>query len=149
LKGKHRLSSLCFSFTFLITSSSYPVYHCSRTHSTKEKTPKAMINPSKTAFFCCDIQERFRPLISYFPSVVAVASTMVCQHFPFPTWMTSHCLSLSLFKSRVPMSNPPFFLPNQVKASQVFKCPLFVTEQYPEALGKTYDFHPIPASLFD
>lgn len=53
-----------------------------------------------TAFFCCDIQERFRPVISHFPSVIHVGKTLV-------------------------------------KSAAVLDVPLFVTEQYPKALGNT------------
>jgi len=36
-----------------------------------------LIRPASTVFFLCDIQERFAGLISYWPSVVAVAQRMV------------------------------------------------------------------------
>jgi len=35
------------------------------------------IRPHSTAFFLCDVQDRFRDLISFFPSVIHVGSTMV------------------------------------------------------------------------
>lgn len=34
-------------------------------------------HPTSTVFLCCDVQERFRPLITAFPSVVSVASLMI------------------------------------------------------------------------
>lgn len=35
------------------------------------------LNPSTTAFFLCDVQERFRSIISFMPSVIFVAQRMV------------------------------------------------------------------------
>jgi nicotinamidase-related amidase len=35
------------------------------------------INPSSTAFFLCDIQERFRSIIHAYPGVISVAQKMV------------------------------------------------------------------------
>ncbi|KAI9219007.1 Isochorismatase-like protein [Blastocladiella britannica] len=37
----------------------------------------ARLTPERTAFFLCDVQERFRPLIFRFPDVVATAAKMV------------------------------------------------------------------------
>eukprot|EP01101_Sappina_pedata_P006894 TRINITY_DN3534_c0_g1_i1.p1 TRINITY_DN3534_c0_g1~~TRINITY_DN3534_c0_g1_i1.p1 ORF type:complete len:215 (+),score=75.40 TRINITY_DN3534_c0_g1_i1:36-647(+) len=39
-------------------------------------TTAAKIVPSNTIFFMCDVQERFRSLIQYFPSVIHVANQM-------------------------------------------------------------------------
>jgi len=36
-----------------------------------------LLNPSRTAFFMCDIQEKFRPAMLYFDEVVSVAKKMV------------------------------------------------------------------------
>ena len=62
----------------------------------------AKISKLNTAFFLCDIQERFRKLITNMDSVIHVGSVMT-------------------------------------RASQVLNVPLFVTEQYPKALGHTVD----------
>ena len=34
-------------------------------------------DPATTVFFLCDIQERFRPLIHEFPSLIAASKTLV------------------------------------------------------------------------
>eukprot|EP01094_Clydonella_sp_ATCC50884_P018909 TRINITY_DN3591_c0_g1_i2.p1 TRINITY_DN3591_c0_g1~~TRINITY_DN3591_c0_g1_i2.p1 ORF type:complete len:198 (+),score=75.18 TRINITY_DN3591_c0_g1_i2:52-645(+) len=35
------------------------------------------LTTSSTAFFCCDVQERFRPLIKFYPAVINVAVNML------------------------------------------------------------------------
>jgi len=35
------------------------------------------LNPSRTAFFMCDVQEKFRSLTTHFDEVVSVAKKMV------------------------------------------------------------------------
>ncbi len=36
-----------------------------------------LLNPSRTAFLMCDMQEKFRPVMLHFEEVVAVARKMV------------------------------------------------------------------------
>lgn len=36
-----------------------------------------LLNPSRTAFFMCDMQEKFRPAMLHFDEVVSVARKMV------------------------------------------------------------------------
>lgn len=68
------------------------------------------IQMNRTAFFLCDVQERFRPHIRAFPTVVQVAKTMVsCPR--------------------------TFTLIYQSEAAKELKLPLIITEQYPEGLG--------------
>jgi hypothetical protein len=45
----------------------------------KMQTPKVVgrIKPTNTALFVCDVQEKFRPVISHFPSVEHVSKVMV------------------------------------------------------------------------
>ena len=38
-----------------------------------------LLNPSRTAFFMCDIQEKFRPVMLYFEEIVSVAKKMVSE----------------------------------------------------------------------
>lgn len=41
------------------------------------------LTPSSTVFFCCDMQERFRPAIKYFGDIISVGQRLVCLVF-FP-----------------------------------------------------------------
>lgn len=36
------------------------------------------LTPSSTVFFCCDMQERFRPAIKYFGDIISVGQRLVC-----------------------------------------------------------------------
>jgi hypothetical protein len=49
-----------------------------------------LLNPSRTAFFMCDIQEKFRPAMLYFDEVVSVAKKMVRKKIPSLTFTTNY-----------------------------------------------------------
>lgn len=40
-----------------------------------------LLNPSRTAFFMCDMQEKFRPAMLHFDEVVTVARKLVSIGF--------------------------------------------------------------------
>lgn len=51
------------------------------------------LTPSSTVFFCCDMQERFRPAIKYFGDIISVGQRLVC-------WLFSIVVSFDdIFKS--------------------------------------------------
>nr|KAJ3419939.1 Isochorismatase domain-containing protein 1 [Polyrhizophydium stewartii] len=78
--------------------------------------------PSNTAFFLCDIQERFRPLIWQYPHVVATANKMV---------RVLHAVRSPMLGADGPWSA------RQVRAAGLLNVPVIVTEQHPKALGST------------
>ena len=39
--------------------------------------PLGNLTPDTTAFFCCDMQERFRPAIKYFEDILSVGQRLV------------------------------------------------------------------------
>ena len=99
--------------------------------------------PTSTALFVCDIQERFRPIISGFPAVVDTSRRMVCvscwgngagqgsQCFEHTHARTHHhharhtvliCLQRSCL---------------QIRGANLLGLPVITTEQYPKALGNT------------
>ncbi|KAK9764704.1 hypothetical protein K7432_007591 [Basidiobolus ranarum] len=81
------------------------------------------INPNSTAFFVCDIQERFRTLIHAFPNVIATAQKMVtaANHLDIPIIVTEQNpkalgktvqeLDISKAKCNVEKSKFSMFLP--------------------------------------
>ncbi|CAL8405731.1 unnamed protein product [Arctogadus glacialis] len=42
-----------------------------------EGTPLGNLTPDTTAFFCCDMQERFRPAIKYFEEIISVGQRLI------------------------------------------------------------------------
>ncbi|KAA0703597.1 Isochorismatase domain-containing protein 1 [Triplophysa tibetana] len=42
-----------------------------------DKTPLGNLSPSTTVFFCCDMQERFRPAIKYFGDIISVGQRLL------------------------------------------------------------------------
>ncbi|XP_010615205.1 isochorismatase domain-containing protein 2 isoform X1 [Fukomys damarensis] len=65
--------------------------------------------PGSSILFLCDMQEKFRHSIAYFPEIVAVAARMLrLWHGPSP-----------------------------LQASQLLEVPAVLTEQYPQGLGPT------------
>ncbi len=83
---------------------------------------KNNLNQSTTAFFLCDMQERFKPAIDNFAGITEVAKRLVKHH----NFTESKALKL----------NVDIF---EVDASKILDIPLIVTEQYPKGLGKTLD----------
>jgi isochorismate hydrolase len=69
------------------------------------------LSPLSTSLFICDVQERFRSVISHMPSVIHVSKTMVRLR-----------IAKVIFQNSV---------------ANELKMPVIVTEQYPKALGKT------------
>uniref|UniRef100_A0A8C9FFF9 Isochorismatase domain-containing protein 1 n=1 Tax=Pavo cristatus TaxID=9049 RepID=A0A8C9FFF9_PAVCR len=43
-----------------------------------QMTTLGNLTPSSTVFFCCDMQERFRPAIKYFGDIISVGQRLVC-----------------------------------------------------------------------
>jgi len=90
-------------------------------------------NASKTVFFCCDIQERFQPLIFEMSSVVSSAVALV-----------------SVLRAVVALWSPAVASPpgapchwalsgraTQCDTAKILSHPVVVTEQYPKAFGHT------------
>lgn len=78
--------------------------------------PLGKILPSETALFVCDVQERFRQVISGMPAVIDTSKRMV--------W-TGCCRAVEQHHGQ------------QVRAADALHMPVLVTEQYPEKLGAT------------
>ena len=94
------------------------------------------LTPPSTVFFCCDMQERFRPAIKYFGDIISVGQRLVC-------------LSVCLFQSAeaqyafISLLNTFFFLQFclifffQLQGARILGIPVIITEQYPKGLGST------------
>lgn len=83
--------------------------------------------PSETTLFVCDVQERFRPIISGFPAVIDTSKRMVRRR---------RCgASFSPAPHQQPYPSTLALL--QLRAAAALELPVVVTEQYPKALGST------------
>lgn len=93
------------------------------------------LTPSSTVFFCCDMQERFRPAIKYFGDIISVSQRLVCLFF-----FSSVCRSMIYIHTHmyVYCQLPVFFFfPSQLQGARILGIPVIVTEQYPKGLGST------------
>lgn len=66
-------------------------------------------------FFLCDMQEKFRPSIRYFPEIITVAKKMVSS-------------SRALCQDSIAL----LIVALQVDAANILKIPVIATEQYPK-----------------
>lgn len=59
------------------------------------------LNPASTAFFVCDIQEKFRSAIWQFPSVISIAQKMIkgAEILDIPVIVTEQALGHLLISS--------------------------------------------------
>ncbi|CAG2055351.1 unnamed protein product, partial [Timema podura] len=82
----------------------------------------------KTAFFLCDIQEKFRPAMLHFDQVVEVANKLAMSGIKpgLPSSLGKHTIYCTKASETA-----------LVKTSKILNIPLVVTEQNPKGLGKT------------
>lgn len=66
---------------------------------------------NSTYFFLCDMQEKFRPSIKYYPEIITVASRMVSVwvwlgrgHSPYSRYCPLSLATRSIVRCRPPMS---------------------------------------------
>lgn len=55
------------------------------------------LTPASTVFFCCDMQERFRPAIKYFGDIISVGQRLVCM-FVFSSLLKLISICIYTFK---------------------------------------------------
>ncbi|KAF9438783.1 Isochorismatase domain-containing protein 1 [Entomortierella beljakovae] len=119
------------------------------------------INPKTTAFFLCDIQEKFRNVIFQYPSVVATAQKMIAAHkildiplivteqYPKALGATAAELDLSQAKINIPKSKFSMVVPEvekelkDVKSVVIFgiESHVCVLQTALDLLEKNYDVH--------
>ena len=85
-------------------------------------------------FFLCDMQEKFRPSIRYFPEIITVAQRMVSHG-------RKGVKSVANTWQRCSMSVPCPLL--QVTAANILDIPVIATEQYPKG-EQTIHYTDIP-----
>jgi len=83
------------------------------------------LNPHSTTLFVCDIQERFRQLISYMPSVIRAASIMLktAEHLEIPVVITEH------YPKAFGRTVSEFNFPNEYQSSPNLKDGYAITPQ--------------------
>ena len=92
--------------------------------------------PAQTALLVCDVQERFRPIISGFPAVVDVSRRMVgggTAGGRAGVGARGYVFAADA-RARPACTHRP-----QLRAAAALELPVIVTEQYPKALGSTVE----------
>lgn len=109
------------------------------------------LTPSSTVFFCCDMQERFRPAIKYFGDIISVGQRLVCCSEFWSLFLlfyiqSNYYLVLgnnNVFVIVVLLTLFSFFFDVflsvllQLQGARLLGIPVIVTEQYPKGLGST------------
>jgi hypothetical protein len=95
---------------------------------------------SRAALFVCDVQERFRSIITGFPAVIDTSRRMVGVYFAGclqRAWLLMAQLASRLLLLSIPLATRSPTDIAQVRGATALKVPIFVTEQYRKALGST------------
>lgn len=94
------------------------------------------LTPPSTVFFCCDMQERFRPAIKYFGDIISVGQRLVCLGVCLsgPVCWSTICVDMATQHNFYTFIWYLFF---QLQGARILGIPVIITEQYPKGLGST------------
>ncbi|KAG5834137.1 hypothetical protein ANANG_G00258230 [Anguilla anguilla] len=90
-----------------------------------DMTTLGNLSASTTVFFCCDMQERFRPAIKYFGDIISVGQRLTLGS----AQRENVCGVLRFSLSLSPVT--------AASGARILGIPVIVSEQYPKGLGST------------
>ena len=90
------------------------------------------LSSSQAMLFVCDVQERFRGVISHMPYVVDTARRLVRPHGHACSGRADTCFRKLQAHDTIKLSCHA-----QIRGAEALQVPVVVTEQYPQALGHT------------